>query len=100
MHYILSSDRGSMKNMMLEELSKVKNWVNSLPGSTEQMPKMVFEDLIYLIEFHMGLIELQTGDDVPDPRRAISVLWPRLCNVIEMKVEDPAQEELYRPPWW
>ena len=88
-----------MSNPLLDELSAVKTWVEQLPQSSEEMPKMVMEDVIYLIEFHLEIIKPQSEDSVPDPRRALCVLWPRLCSIIEKTVETHP-DDLYQPPWW
>ena len=101
-----------MYDAILAELSEIKTWVAELPGSSEEMPKMVFEDCIYLIEFDLGIIPPDPRDAdpqlaaehapdpwaTPDPRRAVCILWPRLCKRIEKAVDD--DDDLYTPPWW
>lgn len=88
-----------MSEALLNELSAVKAWVAERPESSEEMPKMVMEDIIYLIEHDLGIIKYQSGDRIPNPRRALCVSWPRLCTLIEKVVEDHP-DDLYLPPWW
>ena len=95
-----------MYNAILAELSEIKTWVAELPGSSEEMPKMVFEDCIYLIEFDLGIIppdpQARAGfEATPDPRRAVCIHWPSLCKIIEKAVDDDDDDDdLYTPPWW
>ena len=94
-----------MYDAILAELSEIKTWVAELPGSSEEMPKMVFEDCIYLIEFDLGIIPPDPQaraagfEATPDPRRAVCIHWPRLCSIIERAVDDD-DDGLYTPPWW
>ena len=96
-----------MYDAILAELSEIKTWVAELPGSSEEMPKMVFEDCIYLIEFDLGIIPPDPQaraagfEATPDPRRAVCIHWPRLCSLIERAVDDDDDDDgLYTPPWW
>ena len=89
-----------MSKAILKELPAVKSWVAKLSESSKDMPRMLLEDIISLIEFHLEITEYvdDGGDYRPNPRYAVCWLWPLLCIEIKKIVEDSSDE--YQPPWW
>ena len=84
-----------MTDAILTELEEVEKWVSALPDDSTTVPHLILEDLIELIRFHFGVIS-GVPNYSPDPRRAICVLWPRLCTL----VNEASNEAGVPAPWW
>lgn len=88
----------NMTDAILTELEVIETWVSALPDNSTTVPHLIFEDLIELIRFHFGVITERTvTTPIPaDPRRAVCVLWPRLCTL----VNEASNEAGIPAPWW
>lgn len=87
--------RTTMTDAILTELEEIEIWVSALPENSTTVPHLIFEDLIELIRFHFG-VSSGVPNHSPDPRRAVCVLWPRLCTL----VNEASNEAGVPAPWW
>ena len=87
--------RYTMTDAILTELEEIETWVSALPENSTTVPHLIFEDLIQLIRFHFGVIS-GVPNYSPEPRRAVCVLWPRLCTL----VNEASNEAGVPAPWW
>ena len=87
--------RLTMTDAILTELEEIETWVSALPENSTTVPHLIFEDLIQLIRFHFGVIS-GVPNYSPEPRRAVCVLWPRLCTL----VNEASNEAGVPAPWW
>ena len=87
--------RSIMTDAILTELEEIETWVSALPENSTTVPHLIFEDLIQLIRFHFGVIS-GVPNYSPEPRRAVCVLWPRLCTL----VNEASNEAGVPAPWW
>ena len=85
----------NMTDAILTELEGIETWVSALPDNSTTVPHLIFEDLIELIRFHFGVISGGPNHSA-DPRRAVCVLWPRLCTL----VNEASNEAGVPAPWW